>query len=213
MAPRRYRMANRLAAIDETRRRIVEATVALHEEKGVIATGWDEIARRAGLSVATVYRHFPSVNELVPACGERVRALANPPTPEHAAQIFAGARSVRERIESLTRELFAYYERGAGFIDLALREMKQVPPLAASVRRREAALEALVREALQPLDADEQTVRIVCALADFPLWKSLTDRGLPRGVVARIVADSVSFSVGRDGGSREIRSNPGEHHE
>ncbi len=200
MAPRKYRMENRYAAIDETRRRIVETTVALHVEKGVIATGWDEIARRAGVAVATVYRHFPSVNELVPACGERIRALANPPTPEDATKIFAEARSVRERIESLIRELFAYYERGARFIDLALREMKQVPPLAASVRRREATLEALVREALRPLDADEQTIRIVCALTDFPLWNSRTERGLPKGVVARVVVDSVLCSIGGNGG-------------
>ena len=61
-------MGKRAAAADETRRRIVDATHALHIEQGIAATSWDDIAARAGVGVGTVYRHFPSLDELIPAC-------------------------------------------------------------------------------------------------------------------------------------------------
>ena len=41
--------------MEETRRRIVEATLALHTEKGMFDTSWRDIARRADVSAATVY--------------------------------------------------------------------------------------------------------------------------------------------------------------
>jgi AcrR family transcriptional regulator len=62
-------MEKRKAPVEETRQRIAEATLALHSEKGMFDTSWKDIAERADVSVATVYKHFPSLDELVPACG------------------------------------------------------------------------------------------------------------------------------------------------
>jgi hypothetical protein len=56
MSPRKYEMSRRGAAMEQTRARIVAATVAAHRELGIGATSWDEIARRAGVGVGTVYR-------------------------------------------------------------------------------------------------------------------------------------------------------------
>ena len=66
MAPRKYTMDKRKAAVEETRQRILEATLALHSEKGIFGTSWQDIAHRADVSVGTVYKHFPSLDELVP---------------------------------------------------------------------------------------------------------------------------------------------------
>ena len=74
-------MTSRASAVAQTRRRIIDATRALHTEQGIAATSWDDIAARAGVGVGTVYRHFPSLDELVPACGEismQVIALPDP---------------------------------------------------------------------------------------------------------------------------------------
>ena len=77
-------MDKRKAAVQETRQRIVEATLALHAEKGIFGTSWQDIARRADVSVGTVYKHFPSLDELVPACGELMYAITRPPSLEDA---------------------------------------------------------------------------------------------------------------------------------
>src|SRR6266511_4195895 len=58
--------------------------MALHAERGILATTWEDIARRADVAVATVYRYFPSLDALVPACGEEVRRVTQPPRPERA---------------------------------------------------------------------------------------------------------------------------------
>jgi AcrR family transcriptional regulator len=71
-------MEKRKAAVEETRRRIVEAKLALHSEKDMFDTSWKDIAERADVSVATVYKHFPSLDELVPACGALIMAITAP---------------------------------------------------------------------------------------------------------------------------------------
>ena len=39
----------------------------LHLEQGIVATTWEDIARRADVATATVYRHYPTLDELVGA--------------------------------------------------------------------------------------------------------------------------------------------------
>src|SRR6476661_10924849 len=111
MSPRKYDMGKRAAAAEETRRRIVDATHALHIEEGVAATSWDDIAARAGVGVGTVYRHFPTLDELIPACGEISMQVIALPDPEDAPTLFAGVDTPAERIERLVHEAFAIYER------------------------------------------------------------------------------------------------------
>ena len=48
-----------------SRRRIIDAAVALFAEQGIDATTMDEVARRADLSVATVYNYFGSKTALL----------------------------------------------------------------------------------------------------------------------------------------------------
>src|SRR5439155_17242751 len=79
MAPRAYRMTRRAAANAETRRRIADAAITLHAEKGIHATTWPDIAKRADVALGTVYCHFPSLDQLVPACTSVNAVLMNPP--------------------------------------------------------------------------------------------------------------------------------------
>src|SRR5215470_3529278 len=107
MAPRAYRLGRRAESAGDTRRRIVAATRALHIEQGMADTTVKQIARRADVSVGTVYHHFPSYDDVIRACGQLTLEMVRPPTDA----IFAGCRSTRARIERLARELFACYER------------------------------------------------------------------------------------------------------
>src|SRR3982074_2627544 len=68
MSPRRYRLDRRAETAEETRRRIVQATQELHAQQGIYATSMTHIAERAGVSVGTVYHHFPTYQDAVSAC-------------------------------------------------------------------------------------------------------------------------------------------------
>lgn len=172
-------MGKRRAAVEETRRRIVEATLALHAEKGVFGTSWKDIAGRADVSVATVYKHFPTLDELVPACGALIMSITDPPSPGDAQRIFAGASSLEERIRRLVSEMFDFYERAEPYMEVGPKE-RQLPAVQEWEAGMRATREALAREALRPCGPEEPTVRAVAALLDFPMFKSFRRHGVAR---------------------------------
>src|ERR687897_866477 len=172
-------MDKRRAAVEETRQRIVEATLALHTEKGILGTSWQDIAQRADVSVGTVYKHFPSLDELVPACGELMYATTRPPSVEDASQIFAGASSLEERLGRLVEALFAFYERGASYIETDFQE-RQLPEVREWEAHMRATIAGLVREALHSVGPDEGTVGAVSALLDFTTFKSFLERDIQK---------------------------------
>jgi AcrR family transcriptional regulator len=188
LAPRKYTMDKRKAAVAETRRRILEATLALHAEKGIFGTSWQDIAKRADVSVGTVYKHFPSLDELVPACGELAYAITRPPSLEDAPQIFAEANSLEERLGRLIEELFAFYERGAPYIETDFQE-RRLPAVVEWEAYMRATIAGLVREALVSAEPDESTVRAVSALLDFSTFKSFLDRDIRKEQVTRTIQE------------------------
>jgi AcrR family transcriptional regulator len=186
LAPRRYTMDKRKAAVEETRRRILEATLALHSEKGIFGTSWQDIARRADVSVGTVYKHFPSLDELVPACGELMYAITRPPSLEDAPEIFVGADLLEERLWRLISELFDFYERGASYIETDFQE-RQLPAVQEWEAYMRATIAGLVREALVSAEPDERTVQAVSALLGFSTFKSFLDRAIHKEQAAEII--------------------------
>ena len=181
-------MDKRKAAVQETRQRIVEATLALHAEKGIFGTSWQDIAHRADVSVGTVYKHFPSLDELVPACGELMYAITRPPSLEDAPRIFAGADSTEERLGRLISELFDFYERGAPYIETDFQE-RQLPAVVEWEAYMRSIIAGLVREALVSAGPDERTVQAVSALLDFSTFKSFLDRDIPKEQAAKTMGE------------------------
>jgi AcrR family transcriptional regulator len=178
MSPRKYEMRQRAAAVEETRRKILTATRALHEEQGIVATSWDQIAKRAGVGVGTVYRHFPSLQELVPACGALI--WENLAVPMDPAAEFAGLDGAEARLRRLVELEFAVYERGARAIEIGRAENDD-PSLPDDLRHgnaaREAAFDALVAEALRPLGQNGQLATFR-ALTEVGVWRALKDHGI-----------------------------------
>ena len=160
-------MSRRAAAVEETRRRIIDATLELHAEQGIAATGWDAIAARAGVGVGTVYRHFPSLDELVPACGRVAMELLALPDPAHAPALFAGVEGPRARLERLVGDVFAIYERGAHVVRAVRFERDVHPHVARDAAEIDAALAALVDAALEPLDVGPHERRLTRAMVDI----------------------------------------------
>src|SRR5438128_5426225 len=65
---RSYQLKRRAARQDQTRQRIIEAAIELHQTIGPAATTVSEIAERAQVGRVTVYRHFPDELALARAC-------------------------------------------------------------------------------------------------------------------------------------------------
>ncbi len=179
MAPRKYQMDKRGAALEETRRRIVEATLALHSEKGMFDTSWKDIAQRADVSVTTVYKHFPSLDELVPACGALIMAITDPPAIEDAPRIVGDAPAVEDRLRSLISALFDFYERAEPYLEIGAKE-RLLPAVQAWEAGMQATRDGLSREALRPVEPDERTVQAVSALLAFPVYRSLQRHDISR---------------------------------
>jgi AcrR family transcriptional regulator len=188
-------MTKRAEATEATRRRIVAATVAAHRELGIQATSWDEIARRAGVGVGTVYRHFPTIEALLPACGEVVEATLAFPRGGEMAEVFAGASSMSARIDRLVGEVFGAYERGAPFIENIRRERGEVPALEFWHRQVERTLDAFTSQALKPVAPGERVWDVVRALIDPLTWQAFQARGFTSAESAHAVSELIRRSL------------------
>ena len=100
-----YKLKQRAASQEQTRQRIVEAAVELHQALGPTATTVSDIARRAGVGRVTVYRHFADEAEILGACSGLYFQRHPPPDPE-------SWRAVEDPVERLRiglAEAYAYH--------------------------------------------------------------------------------------------------------
>lgn len=190
MARRTYVQSKRAEAAEETRRRIVEATFMLHSEQGVAGTSMKQIAERAGVSVGTVYHHFPTYDDAITACGAHVYEMAPPPD----AAAFEGLRGARERTAALFRAAYAHY-RAAPMIEAA-RADQHVSPVLQQFFAEEAERRAdLARQALGPAASDEALARLAAGLLDIGVWSALTRAGLATDAAADAMARAVASQL------------------
>jgi AcrR family transcriptional regulator len=178
MAEREYRMKERAKAQEETRERIVRATIALHDEQGVAATSFLDIAKRSGVGAATVYRHFPTIGSLVAACGAHVWAQMDPPRPEQAPALFAGLATRPERFRRLAEALDEFHARGALRLQKAGEDRSKVAELDRFLAAVEAGEAAWVRAAVADENFPERTMRGLVALSGFPFFAAMDRAGL-----------------------------------
>ena len=138
-----------------TRDRIVDATVALLRDGDPSAFGMRDVAERAGVSVRTVYRCFPTKDDLIAgvlaAINERLLAAAGEP-PATADAVVEGVGTVVPAIFALEPLYQALFATAAG------REAHR-----GTGAERLSAMEAAFAEDLADLPA-EQTRRFAAAL-------------------------------------------------
>jgi AcrR family transcriptional regulator len=162
----------RAETAEETRRRIVDATHALHVEQGIHATTMTHIANRAGVSVGTVYHHFPTYQDAVLACAAHTAEMVPLPTLE----ILDGATTLEERVRQLARGVFGFYERLPAY-ERVRSERWGMPPIAAYVEQEDSNRLALTREALRPFKVNARLVNACAALLDVAVHGALTRAG------------------------------------
>lgn len=208
MAPRRYSMERRSAKEGETRRRIVDAAVGLHGERGVLMAKPQDIAAKADVALATYYKHFPSREDLVRACITRGRERMPPPDP---AVVAALPREPALRIAAMVRTLFQNYEVREPWLYTGWTEERLVPELKPVMDRLRAHRDAFVGAALEGLGAGRQAAGIVTALVDFWAWRTLRrEVGLTQEEAIRGVTEAVGRTIGiaGPGGPRPAVGSP-----
>jgi AcrR family transcriptional regulator len=193
-------MSNRAATVDSTRAKIVEAAVRVHARQGIATSSWEDIAREAGVALATVYRHFPSPDSLLPECARTAFQGARLPTLRQASEEFAGLETAPERLNKLVRESCRCYEQAEEWLNVAYREAHLVPALAEEIGVLHSSLDTLVQAALGENAERPGATQGVSAIIDFPFWKSLIDRGMPASDACRTVTRlAMSYLQAEDG--------------
>jgi AcrR family transcriptional regulator len=196
---RKYEKRKRAEQQAETRARIVDALIELHETVGAARTTVTEVARRSGVNRMTVYKHFPTEAEMVGACTSHWIELNPPPDLDAWARVADPA----ERLRRALGELYSYYRATQAMWSTAYRDAGIVDSLGEIM---EATWFALLDRAVEVLAAGRgvrgarrERVRGALRLAvDFPTWQTLTASGLGDDVAAGVSATFVEAVAAGD---------------
>jgi AcrR family transcriptional regulator len=142
--PRKYEMKRRAERVQETRRRLTEAAVELHQTVGPARTTVSAIAEKAGVQRHTYYAHFPELKDLYQACMGHYEERNPVPEPSSWADI----ADAEERLRVALSEVYAYYSGNEAMVSNVLRD---------------AALDPIVQEIMVPFDQYWETVKDVIA--------------------------------------------------
>jgi AcrR family transcriptional regulator len=193
---RKYDMSWRAKRQEETRRRIVEATVELHESVGMARTTISAIAEKAGVERLTVYRHFPDERALFSACSAHYMGANPPPDPASWTQI----TDPEERLRTALSEVYAYHSRTEPMMANFFRDAP-LKPVLVEVGAPYLQLFERMRYVLATGwgAEDERLALLLAALGhalDFQTWRSLVrQQGLGDEQAVELMAKMVRCSM------------------
>jgi AcrR family transcriptional regulator len=189
---REYTMRKRAESVEATRRRITEAAVELHGSVGPSRTTISAIADRAGVQRHTVYRHFPTENDLYDACSARFGALHPGPDVDAWGEI----DDPEARLVRVLGDLYGFYEDTEAMWTNVLRDA----PLVEAAQRANAPFRTLVATSADVIatgrGARGGRAAMVRAAAvhvvQFETWRSLArDGGATRDQAVELSAAMV----------------------
>ena len=189
---RSYRLRARADAMDRTRARITRAD--LHGSIGPAATTMSAVAERAGVTRATLYRHFPNEETLFKACSAEWRSANPAPDPVQWATV----PDPYDRLRSALPALYRWYRSAAAMRANLLRDLAVLP---APIRD---AIEAYPRTVADVLDSAWprrsrlRRAAIAHAVA-FETWQSFAHEGLSDAEAAKLMIGLISTAAGTRG--------------
>lgn len=182
---RPYRLKRRADRQNETRQRIVEAAVELHTTLGPARTSILAIAERAGVERPTVYRHFPTTEDLFNACTSHHWAEHPGPDPEPWLQTSEPAARMRLGLGAL----YAYYSELETALWSILRDLEDNPELR-RFGERHVKHHARVIEVLTAAWPEPRSAKLRAVLGhatDYFAWRSLRRQGLTNEQAAEMM--------------------------
>ena len=188
-----YRKRARAESEEETRLRITEAIMNLHEEVGPAQTTVSGIAERAGVQRATVYRYFPDVEAQVAACSAHWLSLNPPPDPTAWMEI----ADPDERLRAALKDLYRWYAGTETTVTKLYRDAPLVPPIQARMEQREAAMGYMAEQLLQGRGLrgarKERALAAIGHALAFGTWMSLVrEQGLSNEQAAELMVAMVA---------------------
>ena len=195
---RRYEQRERARKHQETRQRIVDALIELHETVGAAQTTVVEVARRAGVGRMTVYNHFATEADMVTACTSHWMSLHPPPDVE----AWRGIADTDERLTLALSELYAYYRETQAMWTTAYRDARLVEALGEIMDSTwfpllDRAVEVLAAGRGLRGNGRRRAVGALRLVVDFPTWTTLTRSGLTDEDAADVAAAFVAASAAR----------------
>jgi len=189
---RRYEKRARAVQEQQTRMRIIDATIGLHGTVGPARTTISAIADRAGVRRATVYRHFPDERTLFMGCS-RAFAERNP-APDPA--LWTLIKDPPERLGAALEEVYGWYERAEPMFSAVLHDADALPIVGEIQAGRLAFLAAVEDGLVAGWGARGRVgrrLRATIGLAlDFVAWRTLHQRGLSRDDAIAIMSSAVA---------------------
>jgi len=181
MAPRAYNNETRQQQQEELKERIAAAAARLHAARGALATSYAEIAQEAGVSLPTVYKHFPDLDRLVRACTGHAQAHA-PAFPAEEILAAPDLPAAAALLVDAADRLNAYFEPW-----LVWRERERIPVLLendAQQRKQFVQLCAAVMERHGIAGPHRELAAVWESLLHFEPWQRLVrEHKLPRAAV------------------------------
>lgn len=185
MANRRYQLKRRAEKQEETRSRIVEAAIELHQTIGPSATTVNDIAQRAGVGRVTVYRHFPDELALARACSGLY--FERNPAPEPV--VWKEIADPAERLRTALAEVYAYHHATEAMMTHVLAEGRDHPVVQPYHEHWRRAAEILAA-AWRVRGHRRRLLEAGIALAlSFDTWRTLVrERGLSHAHAVEVAA-------------------------
>ena len=164
-----YRKAKRAEDESRTRERIVDAAEHLHASLGPARTTVSAVADLAGVTRATVYRHFADEESLFLACSRQWLARQELPEPEAWRLV----DDPSERLRSGLLDIYGFYRRGEQMMANIHRDVASVPAVVVAARhsREQRWLSTLL--APQPGHRRKLVRAAVSHATAFTTWQSL----------------------------------------
>lgn len=184
---REYELKRRAEQMADTRRRIIEAAIELHQELGPARTSVSAIAERAGVQRQTYYRHFPDPRSLQLACSGLHLERNPPPDP----QAWGAIADPQQRLRVGLGELYAYYAANEQMLANVIRDAESDPLTREIATLRMAAIADLrdaLAEGLQPDGSSPHLSAALDLAIDFHTWRLLVRRnGLSQAAAVELM--------------------------
>ena len=187
-------MSRRADLVDQTRQRITEAAVRLHTSIGPSVTSMSAVAEEAGVTRLTLYRHFPSKDDLFGACMTHWRSLHPPPDPDGWRVI----PSFDARVRRALTDLYRWYAANGDDLYPIYRDAAHTPT--SNQRARQATNERMVDAILGDFVAGISARQLRASIGHvvgFWTWRSLVvDQGLSTGDASAMASEFVLSQAG-----------------